>query len=163
LYNDIAGQCTQGIRDKVHDGKCTLQDIDNYNNEYPNGGMTEAQAEQLLRTDIQAKERQVSNALGRNVELTQNQFDALILLSFNVGAQGALGKDKSLGEHIRAGKCDHTTIAHDFNQFNKVKLIDPITKEPIRDPITGKYVLVEDNGLSLRRASEAAMFNFGVY
>jgi GH24 family phage-related lysozyme (muramidase) len=147
LYNDNHGFCTSGYGHLVIDnhprGPCTIQDIQDYQNNFPNG-QTQSDAENQLQIDMQDKEREMSNALGPGIELTQNQYDALMLISFNVGAQGALGKGHSLGDDIRAGNCNHTTITNDFRLYNH----------------SGGHV---DPTLTMRRESEAALFNFGIY
>ena len=54
-------------------------------NEYPNG-VTEAQADQLLRDYVATLEDKLNRFAKRNkLELSQNQFDALISFSYNVG------------------------------------------------------------------------------
>lgn len=50
-------------------------------------GITEKQAEELLRLDVQEAERGVLRLI--TVSLTDNQFDALVSFTFNLGA-GAL-------------------------------------------------------------------------
>lgn len=54
--------------------------------DYPNG-ITEAQADALLREDIARFERSVNSFIDRNsLKLNQNQFDALISFTYNVGS-----------------------------------------------------------------------------
>jgi lysozyme len=163
LYNDKAGYCTLGFGHLVHGhSSCTQQDITNYDScgnptgctsestenwqaSHQNGqGQTKEEAETQLRNDIQTKETEVSNSLGQDVQLTQNQFDALLLLAFNAGAGGTLGKGHTLGDDIRAGNCDHTKIADDFRLYNH----------------SGGQV---DPNLTKRRETEAVLFNFGLY
>ena len=48
-------------------------------------GITEDVATELLRADLRVTERAVNN--GINVPLRQNQFDALVMLCFNIGAR----------------------------------------------------------------------------
>ena len=52
--------------------------------EYFKNGITEIQATDLLRCDIAIAERAVQNNVG--VPLNQNQYDALVLLAYNIGA-----------------------------------------------------------------------------
>ena len=49
------------------------------------GGITEEQAIELLRADIAIAERAVHNNI--HVPLTQNQYDALVSLAYNIGAR----------------------------------------------------------------------------
>ena len=48
-------------------------------------GITEDVATELLRADLRVAEHAVNN--GINVALRQNQFDALVMLCFNIGAR----------------------------------------------------------------------------
>ena len=48
-------------------------------------GITESAAAELLRTDIATAERAVQSAITRPI--TQNQFDALVILAYNIGAK----------------------------------------------------------------------------
>lgn len=82
--------------------------------------------------------------MGSDVQLTQNQFDALLLLTFNAGAAKTLGQGHTLGDDIRAGNCDHTTIANDFRLYNR----------------SHGMVIPQ---LTIRREIEAMLFNFGIY
>lgn len=55
-------------------------------NEYPNG-ITEEEADALLRREMVKYEMQVNAFLGYNeIEVTANQFDALVSLTFNIGS-----------------------------------------------------------------------------
>lgn len=48
------------------------------------GGITEDRATELLRADIAAAERVVQNNI--TVPMTQNQYDALVIFAYNIGA-----------------------------------------------------------------------------
>jgi GH24 family phage-related lysozyme (muramidase) len=143
LYDDGktagTGNCTEGIGRLIHHGPCTLAEIASYHIRFPNGQSKE-QAERQLAMDVAQKEREVTATLGPDVKLTQNQFDALISLAFNTGANGALNRllsnGRTLGEDIRSGNCGHAAIADDFGLLP---------------------------GDTSRHQSEAAIFNFGVY
>lgn len=49
------------------------------------GGLTERAATELLRQDVRTAQRVVQNSITAN--LTQNQYDALVMLAYNIGAQ----------------------------------------------------------------------------
>ncbi len=67
--------------------------------------ITEAQAEQYLRQDLQSFENQVTNmANSAGVELSQGQYDALVSFAYNCGG-GALQKSGILGM-LKEGKVD---------------------------------------------------------
>lgn len=149
LYQDAAGDkgapgfCTEGFGHLVGGYKhpCTQKDIDDYHKHFPDG-MSVDDAEQLLTNDLDSRVDTVNNNV--DVQLTQNEEDALVSFEFNTGhlAGSTLLKD------INSGNCDHATIAKDFGQWNKIKV---------------NGILVENRGLTIRRADEAGLFNWGVY
>ena len=68
--------------------------------------ISKLQAEEILRSDLQKFERAIKNLI--NIPLDQNQFDALISFTFNLGA-GALQRSTlrqkiNRGEHIQASQ-----------------------------------------------------------
>jgi len=77
-----------------------------------------------------------------NVQLTQQQFDALVDFTFNVGP-GAFAKSKLLKD-VNAGNCDHDTILNDMLLYKT----------------SGGQVL---QGLIVRRNAEANLFSNGIY
>lgn len=95
--------------------------------------ITEAQAETLLRRDLSAKEACVARNV--RVSLSQQQFDALVSLAYNIGcsafAQSSVVRYLNNGEQEQAAKA--------FLMWNKVN---------------GKVW----NGLTKRREQEMAMF-----
>ena len=72
-------------------------------------------------------------------EVTQNMFDALILLSYNIGVRGLAGS--SVAKHLKAGKKEAAADA--FLPWNKIKE-------------NGR--LVFSQGLQNRREKERALF-----
>ena len=72
-------------------------------------------------------------------EVTQNMFDALILLSYNIGVRGLAGS--SVAKHLKAGK--KQAAADAFLPWNKIKE-------------NGR--LVFSQGLANRREKERALF-----
>lgn len=99
---------------------------------YP-GGITIAQAEDLLRADLMDTCRDVQSVV--RVPLTDNQFAALVSFTFNLGT-GNLRKSTLL-RLVNAG--DFAGAAGEFQKWNKA----------------GGRVL---KGLTLRRKAEADLF-----
>lgn len=98
--------------------------------------ITEAEATSLLIKDAARFERAV-NALG--LKLTQNQFDALVSLAFNIGT-GNFNKS-TLVKRLKAG--DMAGAAAQFAVWNKARVNGVLKVLP---------------GLVRRRAAEAALF-----
>lgn len=78
LYNDPVGHCTIGYGHLVHLGNCNGSEPEEFKR-----GLTEDEAIALKRQDA----RRFVGAINRlvTVPLTQNQFDALVSLVFNIG------------------------------------------------------------------------------
>ncbi len=99
--------------------------------------ITEQQALGFLHDECEDIAKQVSNMA--EVDLTQNQFDALVSFAYNVGP--AAFKNSTLRKKLNAG--NHAQAAQEFKRWNKAT-IDGV-----------KQVLP---GLVNRRAEEAALF-----
>lgn len=100
--------------------------------------ITEAEAETLLRTDILEAEQAVSDLV--KVDLTDNQFAALVSFVFNVG-RGAFAKSTLL-KRLNAG--DYDAVPGELAKWNRAG---------------GKPV----KGLANRRAAEAGLWAKGAY
>ena len=94
---------------------------------------TKEQADAWLAADVQTVENAI-NALA--ISLSQNQFDALVSLGFNIGANALL--NSTLIKKAKADP-DDDTIADEFLRWNKV----------------GNTVV---NGLTRRRQAEADLY-----
>ena len=100
--------------------------------------ITEAEAERLLRQDLALFEAEVARAV--DVDLTDNQFAALVSWSYNIGV-GAMRRS-SLIRRLNAGEYD--AVPGELARWNKVK---------------GRVV----KGLSNRRAAEAGLWARGAF
>lgn len=85
LYQDSKGFCTEAIGSLVSKSACSPATINNYKKTFGKAGMSYQDAQQLFHKDVyNIAETPVNNAL--SVRLTQEQFDALVSFTFNVGA-----------------------------------------------------------------------------
>lgn len=87
---------------------------------YPNGTKvkqgdkcTMTQAVEYLSHDLQSFERTVNQAV--TVSLSQNQFDALVSLAYNIGSNAF--EDSTLVKYLNAGK--YKSAAEEFLVWNK--------------------------------------------
>lgn len=103
----------------------------------PGQTISEAEAEDLLRQDLDTFEEAVSRLV--KVPLNENEFSALVSLTFNIG-EGAFGRSTAL-KRLNAG--DRKGAADAMEWFNKVRQ-------------GGQFV--ELRGLTRRRAAEKALF-----
>lgn len=114
----------------------------------PNTHWTEAEATEALAQEMRTHEAAVESMV--TVPLNQWQFDALVSLSYNIGA-GAL-KKSTLLRHLNAG--DYARAASHFGDYKYAKVQGATA---IRMKVApGTSVVLP--GLVERRANEAAMF-----
>lgn len=71
---------------------------------YTQHGITEEEAEQLLRAHVARFESELHKFVGKTgVKLTQNQFDALLLFSYNCGSSWSYDKNGGLYNAVVSG------------------------------------------------------------
>jgi lysozyme len=104
----------------------------------PNQTITQAQADELLRKDLQKFVDRVNKFV--KVPVNQNQFDALVIFDFNTGSLGT----STLLQKLNAK--DYKGASAEFDLWIK-----------ITDPETGHKVVSQ--GLINRRNAEQALFN----
>ena len=88
-YNDPVNHCTIGYGHLIHYGPCTPFDHEKW------GQLTEKEAKQLLRKDLETFAKGVQEKTTLWPKLAQNERDALISFAFNVGL-GAYGSSTLL-------------------------------------------------------------------
>jgi GH24 family phage-related lysozyme (muramidase) len=128
LYNDSQGHCTIGVGHLVHKGNCDGSEPENFKR-----GLTEDEVDALFRSDLDAYESAVGNAITSRVN--QYQFDALVSFTFNVG----IGAFKSSG------------VLKEMNAKNYSKVPAELMKWVKPPEITG------------RRTDETNLFKSGKY
>jgi len=133
LYNDPAGHCTIGYGHLVQRGGC-----DGSEPAELRAGISRQRAAQLLRTDAAVAEGAVRDSV--RVDLTQQQFDALVSFTFNVGA----------------GAFRRSTLLQRLN----ARAYEAVPEELRRWVTAGGRRLP---GLVARRTAEAKLFTSGRY
>ena len=114
--------------------------------EYPNG-ITEAQADILLREMLQGFEKKLDQFLQENsITLLDNQYDALISLTYNIGSGWM--KDSALASLLKAGTYSHNELASAIGIWCHVK----------SNGVTSIH-----DGLVARRIAEINVFLYGDY
>jgi lysozyme len=102
---------------------------------------------ELLKKDIVDKaEKYVKKSV--TAKLTQNQFDALVILTFNIGGSSAGFEGSTVLKKVNAGEVDKTVMENAFNMWNK-------------GTVDGKKV--ELAGLTKRRKADAKIYTDNVY
>jgi lysozyme len=124
-YLDEAGYPSIGYGHKIKSGE-------NFD-----GGITQQQAEVLLRQDLRDAENAVNTLV--TVPLNQNQFDALVSFTFNIGVNAF--KNSTLLKKLN--DYDYQGALAELARWNKVT-------------VNGEKVV--SDGLALRRAREQELF-----
>lgn len=83
IYDDKTGRPVQPGKDLPRGASIGYGHLIKPGEDFRNG-ISEAKATELLRADIATAERTVQNNI--TVPLSQNQFDALVALAYNIGA-----------------------------------------------------------------------------
>lgn len=114
--------------------------------EYPDG-ITEAQADVLLRQMLQTFEEKLDSFLQTNsITLTDQQYDALISLTYNIGSGWM--KDSALATLLKAGRYTNNELASAIGIWCHV---------------TSSGVTSIHEGLVTRRIEEINLFLYGDY
>ena len=142
MYDDATGNATIGYGHLVHYGKMDGKDASE-TAEFKKGGMTKERAEEIFKEDVKKLgEDIVKKAV--TVKLTQEQFDALVSFTFNVGSLAG----STLVKKVNESDASAETIKAAFLMWNK-------------GTVDGK--LQEIPGLTNRRTAEAEIYNNGKY
>ena len=107
-------------------------------------GITEEKATELLKEDVKTFVSAVNASL--NVQLKQNQFDALVCFAFNAGPT-SVNVDKQMMTAVNSGK---GVTLDNFKAYANVN-----------DPRTGK--LAPDRGLINRAQKTFDLYSKGIY
>lgn len=130
LYNDQAGNATIGYGLLVHKGEVGTDD----ESEKPyKNGINEDEAINSLKTKLAEFEGTVNESI--TVPIQQHEFDAFVLLTYNIGSDGFRGS--SISSNFNEGK--KAEAGAGFLNWNKIK-------------VDGK--LEESKGLINRRIEE---------
>jgi len=123
IYNDVAGYSTIGFGHLLKAGEKV---------KFRNG-ITRSEGVQLLRQDVRIAENAVNSYT--KVNLTQNEFDALVSFTFNLGT----------------GAYKNSTLLRKLNKNNKAEAANQLLRW---NKAGGQAV----RGLTIRRTAERAMF-----
>lgn len=102
-YRDSEGFWTIGVGHLLSHNK---------NDDFSGTVWSDAQVETVLRGDLARFEDAVNSGVGQGTAITQNQFDALVSFSFNIGVQGFLGS--TVLRKVRAGDLNGAARAFDM-------------------------------------------------
>jgi lysozyme len=140
-YNDSVHNCTYGVGTLAHLGPCTPEDL------------RSPVSDQLLATSLQRGINMSESAVRRNVTrqpLTQQQFDALVSFTYNVGPGGA----RNVLRQVNAGR--FPSAVQTMMQYIHATVYGP-NRQPEQDT-NGRVVTRVLPGLVTRRHEESAPF-----
>ena len=112
--------------------------------------ITQEYAYALFKADIDAFAQRLNASIGE-LRVTQNQYDALISFSYNVGT--AWATESNLRTQLfraNKGEISYNEASNAFLEWNKTSK---------KDKKTGKTIVTISNGLTNRRRAEQALFN----
>ena len=133
LYNDPAGHCTIGVGHLVHYGNCNGSEPAEFS-----AGISEQRAYEILRADVNTAVQAVKNLV--RVPLNQQQFDALVSFTFNLGVGNLQSSD--LLARLNAG--EYSAVPYELSRW-----------------VYGGGVKLP--GLVRRRNEEGILFRDGIY
>lgn len=128
------GHCSFGFGTLVHKGPCTPEEL-----------KTKV-TDDMVKTSFEGRLREAEHAVERHVKVTlsQQQFDALVSLTYNAGAHGS----REVYKLVNAGKMKEAADLISRMVYSTQKK-------------QGKKVLVLMSGLVARRKQESAPFREG--
>jgi lysozyme len=133
-YNDAANNCTYGVGTLAHRGPCTEDEL--------RRPVTETDIHVQMTMRVSTAEAAVRRQVSEHA-LTQEQFDALVSFTYNVGARGA-------GATLRAA--NGGDMANVVRHMNSNVYIHPVGADGRRGQS------VRSRGLVNRRQHETAPF-----
>jgi len=140
-FNDCSSNATVAYGHLIHKGP--LQGPSKNAAEKPfENGLTKPKSEDVFNKDVEEKEGPIHRQI--KVPLTQNEFDALVIASFN----GAAGK--ALFKIVNSNEMDPGKIRSGFEKYARAK-----------NQKTGKYETLK--GLKIRADATAKVYSEGIY
>lgn len=133
-YPDTANNCTVGVGQLMHFGPCTAAEL--------NSQVSATQIKNLMADSVQRFSKEVIDGVSDR-QLTQNQFDALVIFAYNAPRPIVLNVLRMANTENDAGV---------VNAISATVFIHP------RDALGKAGKPVRSNGLANRRAGEVAQY-----